>query len=310
MSESRRNYKVLLVGSSRAGKSTIVANLLNRVVTKDYMPTIGIDFGILQDENIVIQLWDTAGEQPYDSRGTLYVKHTDLIVCVIDPFSITFGSDLSRLEETVRIADEVNGHTVPRLLIATKSDFKSSAELASLKLNLATFKLSLANASTAKPLHISGLDPAAKQIILPAIIKQLPVPVSHSTENVLSVKLIDDLNTLKEKLAKRFFKPDISRTTSIDRLLIKLNNAPSSAIVKAALIEEARFLRTPDEFGRNRFGINIGSTHFKFFVHFRSYEHSTYYQFLKNELYKMDALLDLAQASEPQKLEAAAPRQA
>lgn len=60
-------FKIILIGDSNVGKSSIMLRFTtNRLKSIDYEPTIGVEFGskIVQlnsQENIKLQLWDTAG---------------------------------------------------------------------------------------------------------------------------------------------------------------------------------------------------------------------------------------------------------
>ena len=59
-------FKIIFVGDTNTGKTTICNTLMNRnIKTMQYQPTIGIDFNslvktIYNDINIKVQMWDTA----------------------------------------------------------------------------------------------------------------------------------------------------------------------------------------------------------------------------------------------------------
>ncbi len=304
---SEKEYKVVLLGPSNAGKTTLFNNIIYDEPNLRTSYTIGAILGAYSlNETTTLNFWDTAGQEKFTALTTFYKRGADLLILTVDPLSETFVQDIEYLQK-VLASSETNlhvSHTVPHpglILVATKSDLVTPENSAIAAANIETFYSIFAKPATSKPLHISANDPAAKQLIMTEVIEQLKNLSDKVDVGLVSRvdtrRLISELNNLQTKLSKRFFKPDASRQISIDRLLTTLRRTPTLNDIKEALINEARFIRTPDEFGRHRYGINIGSTHLKFFVHFRTYEESSLYQFLKKELYKIDPMLDLAQAS-------------
>ena len=75
-------FKLILVGDTNTGKTTICNTLLNRNnKTMQYQPTIGIDFNgihetIYTDTLIKVQLWDTAGQEKFRSIINSYYRNT------------------------------------------------------------------------------------------------------------------------------------------------------------------------------------------------------------------------------------------
>ena len=64
--QKKKNFlKIVILGDSGVGKTTILQQYLNGKVTGHSKPTIGADFSkkeILIDNNVVtLQIWDTAG---------------------------------------------------------------------------------------------------------------------------------------------------------------------------------------------------------------------------------------------------------
>lgn len=59
-------FKVVLVGNSCVGKSSIVIRYADDEFSDVFLATIGVDFRfksfLLNDENVKLQIWDTAGQ--------------------------------------------------------------------------------------------------------------------------------------------------------------------------------------------------------------------------------------------------------
>ena len=64
-------FRIIVIGDAGVGKSSIIHRLNNENLTKDYLPTIGIDFALNQniicDQRIKTQIWDTAGQEYFRS---------------------------------------------------------------------------------------------------------------------------------------------------------------------------------------------------------------------------------------------------
>lgn len=80
------SFKILLVGDSGAGKSSILHRLLKLTPASDYTPTIGVEFGskIIQvkGKKAKLQIWDTAGQERFRAVTSAYYRgsHGFLVV--------------------------------------------------------------------------------------------------------------------------------------------------------------------------------------------------------------------------------------
>ena len=85
--------KVVVIGDSGVGKTSIIQMFQNLRFTDHFKPTIGADFSnkeISIDGKIVtLQIWDTAGQERYQSLGTAFYRGADCCVLVYDITSTT-----------------------------------------------------------------------------------------------------------------------------------------------------------------------------------------------------------------------------
>ena len=78
-------YKFILIGDADSGKTSISRILRNQGFEEETRATIGIDFMstvlTIKDDNIKLQIWDTAGQEIYNSIIKRYFQ--DIIGCII-----------------------------------------------------------------------------------------------------------------------------------------------------------------------------------------------------------------------------------
>ena len=82
------HYKIVLVGDSCVGKTSIVDSFFGRNMSKYDTgrcdSTIGVCFSCIEVDGIKMHVWDTAGQERYKSIVRLYFRNTHLFIIVFD----------------------------------------------------------------------------------------------------------------------------------------------------------------------------------------------------------------------------------
>ena len=95
-------FKIILIGSSSVGKSSILQRYIQKVFNNSYSCTIGVDFFMksidVGEKSIKLQLWDTAGTEKFQSVTRSYYKQTDGIVLIFD---LTVRKSFNQLKKWV-----------------------------------------------------------------------------------------------------------------------------------------------------------------------------------------------------------------
>jgi len=118
-------FKILLIGDSSVGKSSILLRFADGIYTDTYISTIGVDFKIKTINNngktCKLQIWDTAGQERFRTITTSYYRGAHaIIICYDITDSITFENVKRWLHECVLYASK----NVVKLLVGNKSDLE------------------------------------------------------------------------------------------------------------------------------------------------------------------------------------------
>lgn len=80
--------KVILIGNSNVGKTSIIKRYVNSEFEEQYQATIGVDFTvkslIIENYDIKLQIWDTAGMEKYKKITSSYYRGAKAAFVVFD----------------------------------------------------------------------------------------------------------------------------------------------------------------------------------------------------------------------------------
>lgn len=120
-------FKVLIIGDSNVGKSSLLVRFADDSFYTEYISTIGVDYRIktlkVQHEDaqvsVKLQCWDTAGQEKFDNIVQSYYRGSHGIMLVFD---VTNKESFDNLQKWLSKADTCAGPDVVKLLIGAKSD--------------------------------------------------------------------------------------------------------------------------------------------------------------------------------------------
>ena len=89
MAQERRCFvKVVAIGDSGVGKTSLIQMFEHSKFTESFKPTIGADFSnkeiSINGRIVTLQIWDTAGQERYQSLGTAFYRGADCCLLVYD----------------------------------------------------------------------------------------------------------------------------------------------------------------------------------------------------------------------------------
>lgn len=122
-------FKILLIGASNVGKSSIMSRYVDNIFNESYISTIGVDFKIktleINNKIIKLQIWDTAGQERFKSITSSYYRGSSCIIVVFDlSDNNSFTDAMNIWLEEIKKNNEKNGSTPLIYIVGNKSDKK------------------------------------------------------------------------------------------------------------------------------------------------------------------------------------------
>src|SRR5687767_1706135 len=94
--------KLIIIGDSGVGKSTIMSMYCDDTFMENYVSTIGVDFKVkiidVNDKIAKVQIWDTAGQERFKSITRSYYKDANGVLLVFD---LTNRQSFIKLEQWI-----------------------------------------------------------------------------------------------------------------------------------------------------------------------------------------------------------------
>lgn len=136
MSTRKKNIlKVIILGDSGVGKTSLMHRYVNDKYSQQYKATIGADFltkEVNVDDNKIatMQVWDTAGQERFQSLGVAFYRGADCCVLVYDVTNIkSFEHIKSWRDEFLVHANVSSPETFPFVILGNKIDADDSKKV-------------------------------------------------------------------------------------------------------------------------------------------------------------------------------------
>jgi Ras-related protein Rab-18 len=118
------SLKVLLIGDSGVGKSSLLLRFTDDTFDPDQGATIGVDFKVknftIDDKRVKLSLWDTAGQERFRTLTPNYYRGAEGVILVYD---VTSEVSFKHLEEWLQELDTyATKKDVVKMLVGNKID--------------------------------------------------------------------------------------------------------------------------------------------------------------------------------------------
>uniref|UniRef100_A0A1I7RIE2 Ras-related protein Rab-18 n=1 Tax=Bursaphelenchus xylophilus TaxID=6326 RepID=A0A1I7RIE2_BURXY len=122
--ETLTTLKILIVGESGVGKSSLMLRFVDDTFDPELSATIGVDFRVttmnIDGNNVKLAIWDTAGQERFRTLTPSYYRGGQGIICVYD---VTNRTTFDRLENWVLEVDTYSTKSdAIKMLVGNKID--------------------------------------------------------------------------------------------------------------------------------------------------------------------------------------------
>ena len=123
-------FKVLLLGNSDVGKSSLLLRYVDSVWNDAFVPTIGVDFKVktltINEKKVKMQIWDTAGQERFRTVVATYFRGAHGILLLYD---VTNKDSFKNLESWLIEIEKNAKEKVLKILIGNKCDLNDDREI-------------------------------------------------------------------------------------------------------------------------------------------------------------------------------------
>ncbi len=129
--QKKKSFKVLLIGDTAVGKTSIILQYTKHIHPRSYISTIGLDFAIHDQKlnngkNVELRIYDTAGQEKFSSIvKNLYNTAQGLILV----YDITSIKSFHNINNWLNYVKENSKQNVKLILVGNKTDLEEKREV-------------------------------------------------------------------------------------------------------------------------------------------------------------------------------------
>lgn len=124
--ETLATMKVVLIGDSGVGKSSLMLRFTTDTFDQEISATIGIDFKVKRvavvGGTVQLQLWDTAGQERFRTLTSSYYRGSNAVILVYDVNTPASFEHLQRWLDEVEVCHAGGSTNIAMMLIGNKID--------------------------------------------------------------------------------------------------------------------------------------------------------------------------------------------
>lgn len=157
-SENAESYKVCVIGRYAVGKSALINRYITDLFSGDYKPTIATCFTEVsvpfRGRVISIKLWDTAGQEKFQSLAPLLLQDSDCVILVID---ITVVDSFNYIENWINSEWQSMSPTPMLIICLNKCDLSPTFDIENVAEMARNFNIPVVQASALSGANVNKL---------------------------------------------------------------------------------------------------------------------------------------------------------
>ena len=133
MSKEEIMYKIITLGDSGVGKTSIIRRFANNIFDENILSTVGVGFGFKELElknkkKVKLKLIDTAGQEKFKSLAKSYFKNVDGVIFV---YSFEISESFENLKKWIKLfnTNHYGKEGIPMILAGNKSDLEEEDQV-------------------------------------------------------------------------------------------------------------------------------------------------------------------------------------
>lgn len=122
--------KVVVLGESSIGKTSLVYRMINDTFHPNYGNTVGAAFNHFEYKDVKIDVWDTAGQERYAVLASVYYRKSNVVLLVFDM------SNLDTVDRVCYYFDRLISEMKPGfrcIVVGNKTDLVSEENIDTIK---------------------------------------------------------------------------------------------------------------------------------------------------------------------------------
>ncbi len=192
-------FKVLLIGNSNVGKSSLFLKFVDDIWNDTFVPTIGVDFKIktfeIDTKKIKMQIWDTAGQERFKNIIASYYRGAHGILLLYD---VTDKDSFKNLSNWLIEIEKNSSKNVIKVLIGNKTDLEDKRVISKNqgKDFADTYGLKFVETSVKKNINVKeAFETLGRELMAASADKKI---VKEKQNKKISVAKAQDLNVKRQ----------------------------------------------------------------------------------------------------------------
>ena len=192
--------KILILGDMSVGKTTLLLKYIDNYTPELYISTLGIDYKtkniVYNNTNIILQIWDTVGQEKFQVVTKSFVKGSDGIIYMYDITQKQSFINIKRwLEDT-----EDYSLRAKKIIVGNKIDMEERREVTEEMKNklLNEIDIDLVEISAKKDRNVNEVFDKLVKIIIGDLTKEDIIKKFGRTMSVSSLNSVDIMKKKKK----------------------------------------------------------------------------------------------------------------